>query len=72
MIEVQPLQNTYCSLKRTLSKMDGSLQAKDVGFTNQSTWILLLNQPELAARLVPCSGLTSVPIVLKLSAFGQD
>jgi len=35
-------------------------------------WILLRDQPELEARLVPCAGITSIPIVIKVSAFGAD
>lgn len=72
LIEVQPLQNTFCALKNPLSLLEGDKLAKDCGFQNQSTWMVLIDQPELEARLLPCAGVTSVPITVKLSAFGTD
>ena len=34
--------------------------------------MLLVDQPELEARLLPCAGKKSVPIQVKVSAFGTD
>jgi len=34
--------------------------------------MILMNQPELESRLLPCTAINSVPIVAKLSAFGTD
>jgi len=43
MIEVQPLQNTFCQLSNVLNEMKDDSQAKDSMFTNQSTWMLLVD-----------------------------
>lgn len=51
-IEVKPLQNGFCALLNPLSSFTGTSLAKDCGFTNQSTWIIVLDQPELEDRLV--------------------
>ena len=34
--------------------------------------MLLVDQPELEARLLPCVGDKSIPIALKVSCFGTD
>ena len=46
--------------------------AKDTDFSNQSTWMVFVDMPELEARLLPCTGLLSVPIDMKVSSFGTD
>ena len=47
-------------------------EAKDTEFSNQSRWMLLVDQPELEARLLSVVGAQSVPITIKVSSFGTD
>ena len=72
MIEVKLLQNSYCQLMNPLSAMENDKQAKDTEFTNKSTWMILVDQPELEARLMSCVGSKSIPITMRLSCFGTD
>ena len=52
--------------------MDDEKQAKDTELSNQSRWLLLVDQPELEERLLAVSGVKSVPITIKVSSFGVD
>ena len=52
--------------------MGDDKQAKDTSLSNQSVWMLFVDQPELEARLVPLAGKRSVPITMKLSNFGTE
>lgn len=52
--------------------MEGDKLAANTDLSNQSTWMLLVDQPELEARLLPFTGKKSVPIKVKVSAFGTD
>ena len=52
--------------------MDDEKQAKDTELSNQSRWMLLIDQPELEERLLPVAGVKSVPITIKVSSFGAD
>lgn len=46
--------------------------AKDTEFSNQSTWMLLVDNEELEARLLPVAGKRSVPIQIKIQSFGSE
>ena len=52
--------------------MDDQKQAKDTELSNQSRWLVLVDQPELEERLLAVAGVKSVPITVKLSSFGVD
>ena len=52
--------------------MDDSLQAKDTKFTNQSRWMLIVEDQALESRLLTNCGQKIVPIQLKISAIGHQ
>ena len=52
--------------------MEEEKQAKDTELSNQSRWMLLIDQQELEERLLPVAGVKSVPITIKVSSFGAD
>ena len=72
LIEMQLLKNSYCHLLNPMSEMKQDMMAKDTEFSNESTWMLLVDQPELEARLLPVVGKRSVPITMKLKSFGTE
>ena len=55
-----------------ISSVPGDKLAKDTFMTNLSTWMVLVDQPELEERLLPLVGTRSIPISLKLSSFGNE
>ena len=52
--------------------MEDDAIAKDTEMSHLSTWMVVKDQPELASRLIPLAGKTSVPITVKLQCFGNE
>ena len=57
----------------SLDAIDEEKLAKDTPeLTNLSTWMLIVDNPDLEAKLLPKVGSLSIPIMMKLSCFGTD
>ena len=66
MFEVNKLTTGFCQLMNPLSEMADDKLAKDTDLSNQSVWMVTVDQPELETRLLKIAGKRSVPITMKL------
>ena len=72
MLEVQRLQNTYCQLLNPFGDIEASKLASESELTHLSTWMLIVDSPDLYSILKPFSGKDSVPMVVKARFEGQE
>lgn len=71
-IEAQRLQNTYCQLLNPFNDIEGSELVSESALTHLSTWMLIVDSPELYTTLKPFAGKDSVPMVVKARFEGQE